>query len=153
MRKRRILNNRGDTIVEVMLALVVMSVAIGVSYGVANRSLKGMRIAQERGEATKIAESQAERLKKIKQDEVATPAGPFCLYQLGAALNTVKPFAANSAPQECAFSDASTSNNPNNRYHVEITESTPNSNRFEIRVWWEGLAGNREFVKINYLLL
>lgn len=157
MKRTLKLNKRGDTIVEVMLALVVISTAIGVSYSVANRSLKGMRISQERAEATKIAESQAERLKKLKQD-ATTPSQQIpngtgvCIYKSSPTeLHTVKPFAANSAPQECAFSDATTSGNANNRYHVQITE--PTANKFEIGVWWFGLTGNIEFVKINYLLL
>lgn len=57
------LKNRGDTIIEVLLALSVLGTIIGGGYSVATRSLNGVRISQERSEATKIAEGQLEALK------------------------------------------------------------------------------------------
>lgn len=57
------LDKRGDTIIEVMLALAVLGAIIGGGYSVATRSLNGVRISQERGEATKLAEGQLEALK------------------------------------------------------------------------------------------
>lgn len=56
-------SNRGDTIVEVLLALAVLGSVIVGAYSIATRSLNGVRVAQERSEATKIAEGQIESLK------------------------------------------------------------------------------------------
>lgn len=55
-------SQRGDTIVEVLLALVVLMVIIGGGYSIATRSLRGIRMSQERSEATKIAEGQIEAI-------------------------------------------------------------------------------------------
>lgn len=55
---------RGDTIVEVMLAMAVIGMVLGVAYGIANRSVTIGRSAQERSEALKIAESQLELIKE-----------------------------------------------------------------------------------------
>ena len=54
------LNNKGDTIIEVMLSLAVLGALITSAYTIASRSLNGIRISQERSEATKIAEGQLE---------------------------------------------------------------------------------------------
>lgn len=63
-RMRKQLNNSfGDTIIEVMLALAVLGAIIGGGYSVATRSLNGVRVSQERSEATQIAEGQIEALK------------------------------------------------------------------------------------------
>jgi len=56
-------NQIGDTIVEVLLAVGVVGLAIAGGYGIATRSLKASRQAQERGEALKLAEGQVEAIK------------------------------------------------------------------------------------------
>jgi len=56
-------NQVGDTIVEVLLAVGVVGLAVAGGYGIANRSLRQARQAQERGEAIKIAEGQVEAIK------------------------------------------------------------------------------------------
>jgi Tfp pilus assembly protein PilV len=78
------LNNRGDTIVEVMISLAVLGMVIGVSYGTATRSLRGMRMAQERSEALKLAESKVESIRATDGANYAdcmtgdSVAGSFC---------------------------------------------------------------------------
>lgn len=57
-------NKRGDTIVEVLLAITALSLVLSGAYVLANRSTLSFRQAQERGESQKIAQSQLELLKK-----------------------------------------------------------------------------------------
>ena len=56
---------RGDTLVEVLIAIAVVSLILGGAYVTTNRSLYATRAAQERGNALKLAESQIEQLKGI----------------------------------------------------------------------------------------
>lgn len=76
---------RGDTIVEVMLALTVIGMALGIAYGIANRSLATGRLAQERIEALKLAEGQLEHLKSFDVGQVQsvrdinTSGGSVCI--------------------------------------------------------------------------
>lgn len=56
-------NQRGDTIMEVLIAIAVLSLILTVSLALANRNTQGNRQAQERGEAAKYTESQIELLK------------------------------------------------------------------------------------------
>lgn len=60
----RQLDIKGDTIVEVMLALSVLGAVIVGGYSIATRSLNGVRVSQERGEALKIAEGQIETVRR-----------------------------------------------------------------------------------------
>lgn len=55
MLKTRNLNQAGDTIVEVLIAVVVVSVVLVGAYTISNASLRQIRMAQERGEAQKLA--------------------------------------------------------------------------------------------------
>lgn len=57
------LRSKGDTIVEVLLALTVLSTILVAGYSISTRSLNGVRISQERGEALKIAEAEYEQLR------------------------------------------------------------------------------------------
>lgn len=56
-------NFRGDTIVEVLIAIAVAAFAIGTSYAIANRSLQRAISARERNEAVNNLQSQISALK------------------------------------------------------------------------------------------
>ena len=60
MRKTILRSDRGDTIVEVLLALVVMGVVLAGSYNLANRSLIVNQNAAERTEAVNLLREQLE---------------------------------------------------------------------------------------------
>lgn len=56
-------NTRGDTIVEVLIAIAVAAFAISISYAIANQSLQHAIAAHERNEALNIIENQITDLK------------------------------------------------------------------------------------------
>lgn len=75
-------NQRGDTIIEVMIVLAVLGLALSISYATANRSLLNTRQAQENSEATSLVQSQVEALRYIARDtgsNVFTTLAPFCV--------------------------------------------------------------------------
>lgn len=57
------LNQTGDTIVEVLIAIAVVSVVIVSSFTIANKSSIQIRAAQERSEGLKLAASAIETIK------------------------------------------------------------------------------------------
>lgn len=61
----KVLKETGDTLVEVLLALAIVGMVLGVAYGAASRSTRVGRLAQERTEALKLAETQIERMKAM----------------------------------------------------------------------------------------
>jgi Tfp pilus assembly protein PilV len=68
MKKLKILkSNRGDTIIEVLLAITVAAFALGLSYSIANKSLQRSISARERNEAVNILQSQIAALKQREQ--------------------------------------------------------------------------------------
>lgn len=81
-RAPRIRAERGDTIVEVLIAIAVISLILGGAYVTTNRSLQATRAAQERAVALKLAESQIERVKAFAAsdpDGYADIDAPFCM--------------------------------------------------------------------------
>lgn len=93
----KILNKKGDTIVEVMLAMTVLAMVIGGAYSIANRGMIASQQAQQRITATKIAEAQLERLKYIStiptsdDPAVINPTLPTVANQCIDANNLTKP--------------------------------------------------------------
>ncbi|MFZ1323543.1 MAG: type II secretion system protein [Candidatus Saccharimonadales bacterium] len=58
-------DQRGDTIVEVLIAIAVITSVLGLVYSTMNRNFKLMRGNQERTEASKTAQGQLEALKGL----------------------------------------------------------------------------------------
>lgn len=58
MLKTRTQKNRGDTIVEALIALTIAAFAIGIAYATANRSLDQVITARERNQALNLIEKQ-----------------------------------------------------------------------------------------------
>lgn len=82
---------RGDTLVEVLIAIAVVSLILAGAYVTTNRSLTATRSAQERGNALKLAESQIEQLKGIVTTNPTAVFGgsapsPFCIDSTGAVV-------------------------------------------------------------------
>lgn len=135
---RRLRSQRGDTIVEVMIATVVLTLIVGASYSIASRSLKAARQAQERTEALKIAEGQTETI-KAKASSGSDPgmftASNFCFDTNGARTTT-----------DCTFSQL---------YRVTINSVPSDQTRqFNVLVEWDSIGGlGVERIVINYRVL
>lgn len=100
------LNIRGDTIVEVLIAITVVSTVLGGAYASSNRSLNATRQSQERGEALKLAETQLERLKAsitINADIFSTP-NYFCFDENIDADSLSDPDNVDAYPDMCLMS-------------------------------------------------
>jgi type II secretory pathway pseudopilin PulG len=63
--KMKIFNERGDTIVEVMVVLAILSFAVIISYSTANRSLRDAQQSEQNSTATELAQSQVEQIRSM----------------------------------------------------------------------------------------
>lgn len=71
---------RGDTIIEVLIAITVASAVLGYTYSTMNRNLLATRASQERTEATKLAQGQIELLKSLRNSgNTEINDGTYCL--------------------------------------------------------------------------
>ncbi len=128
---RDIGNSSGDTIVEVLVAMAVVSLVLAGAYVSANRSTKATRTAQERGEALKLAEAQVEQIKIAVDKGTALPAS-FC-FEGGLQTPSSNPLCTttNGIP----YTRSITSNGAGN-YVVKVT--------------WDALAGGINNVELDY---
>lgn len=141
----RKLNNSGDTIVEVLICLAIMSAVIGGAYSVASRSLSGIRQAQERAEATKYAETQLERIRYGMYSQVPKqnfPSGgtSFCVTDTLTISTFSNPTNLSGYPANCQ----------RGLYRFEVQFDPAQQNLFTITVRWDGLTGNQQQLQLFY---
>src|SRR5688572_29041209 len=86
------LNQRGDTVAEVLVVIGILSLILSGAFVLTNRSLQSARSAQERLSAIKLVESQLEQIKNVA-GTVNSPTifgtsvpNPFCINASGAVV-------------------------------------------------------------------
>lgn len=123
---RRIMNQRGETIVEVLIAIAVIGSVLGSAYAIVSRNTKSYQQASEHTEALKIAESQLEYLRKSPQN-----GSSFCFNNSGTVQGAPCPFG------------------PDGRYEVTVTRDST-TNTFTSAVEWDGINGGTDRVSLSY---
>lgn len=68
-------SERGDTIVEVLICILVISTMLAGAFVTTNNSLQAVRMSQERSQAVKIAESQIESVRALGDNSMTD----FCI--------------------------------------------------------------------------
>ena len=148
-------NTSGGTIIEVLIALTVVSSMLGGAYVLANRSLNNNRQSQERGEAIKIVESQIEQLKGAitsGDSDAFTTSNVFCMDDSNNVTNANSP-AVSSVPSIDAddlgsYTDSCRIQNQSLPYYTSIQRTAANQFNFYTR--WEKLGSGRNEIKFIY---
>lgn len=124
------MKQRGDTIIEVLIATVVISLVLAGAFVVSRNSTTAVRNAQEDAQASKIIESQIERLRAFIIDGGSIPAVGFCVdqsIQVRTNLATDCIFDQNGLPVGASAV----------RYEVQIVEpDASDPGKYQISVDW-----------------
>jgi prepilin-type N-terminal cleavage/methylation domain-containing protein len=132
------LKQRGDTIVEVLIATAVVSIVLTGAMAISNNSLKQIRAAQERSEAQAYAQSTVESLDQfISDNPTAGQDQDFCI-EVKDNKPSVK--VVSDEASQCQFGI----------YKQVITRRSPDSNVFTVTVFWDGVTGNRQQLTLTY---
>ncbi|MCL4358170.1 hypothetical protein M1512_04780 [Patescibacteria group bacterium] len=131
------LKNDGDTIVEVLIALAVLSLAFAISYATASRALQVSQNSQEHSQALEYLDAQVEALRYVttQPDQILPPTDfvhgsqPFC-------------FVTSSPTSGIALSHTVPCKEPGNgfNYLVEITPDPTFNYIFHFTIIWPGLG-------------
>lgn len=126
----------GDTIVEVLIAVAVISLMLASAFVVVNRSIKSSRQTQERSEALKLLEGQVERLKVLASDTssgVFVRTAPFCIE--GSVIK-------DESDAACIKGSS--------KYQLSLDRVSANT--FSATASWDGIHGYKENINIMYKL-
>jgi type II secretory pathway pseudopilin PulG len=137
------LNSAGDTIVEVLIVLAILSLAFSISSATANKGLSQSRNAEEHAQALGILKSQLEQLRTaITQNTTLPASGPFCM----TSSNSTQSF---SPPYSAVVGNAQGDTLQTPPYPALCTQDVyyssivllPTSDTYELRVRWDGVGG------------
>lgn len=128
-------DQRGDTLIEVVLSITILSTLVVSALNIANLTYRVGVQARERTEAIHLAQMQAERLIALRDREMTDPAirdlnpyendiSLFELPPLNGVANTGAPFHVNDS---LALQSGNCSTNDCGRYQVNIVSSTASS--------------------------
>jgi len=150
------LGSAGDTIVEVLIAIAVLSLVLGGAYVVSNHSLQGVRLGQEHTDALKIAESQVELLRSLSAGstvDIYDTSGTalYCIDDTPARHNfSMSDLPALDDDQFSAYPDEC--ENVNHFYNLSVLYEPAKNDLFTVRVRWEGPSRARQQTLLEYRL-
>jgi prepilin-type N-terminal cleavage/methylation domain-containing protein len=150
-------NCRGDTIVEVLIAIAIISLALTGAYNSANRSIHQAQDSQERAEALKVTEQQVEILRQLVKSDPnsifgATDRRLFCFDEQS---NVVVFTSATNLPHHSdddytAYPETCRQVDSYERYSVSIDHDPAQEGLFTFRSRWERIGGGRNEVMLMY---
>jgi Tfp pilus assembly protein PilV len=133
----RSLTERGDTVVEVLISIAVVSLILGGAFVTSNRNLQSTRDAEERSNALKITEAQVEQIRYKASNDPNVIFGPstpasFCISGT-AALDSSHAFCSVNASGGLATDEPA--------YRMAITRS---GNTFTITTSWTKVGSDQQ---------
>lgn len=130
----------GDTIVEVLIAISIVSLVLTTAYMVTNKNSLTMQATQERTQAQKLIERQIELLRAA----ASVPAASFCFIDDGGSTSTDL--------TQCSFNQSGDSSTDTSAalYKIAITPNTPSSDTFEVKATWDRIGGGSSNITMNY---
>ncbi len=141
--KPKSLNNRGDTIVEVMIVLAVLGFAFATSTSIATKSLSQSRTSEEHSQGLGMLNTQVELLRAAATagGDVFRDGEPFCMSTAGAPIYFAP---GNTVPEDQnadVFSNypAPDCGSVNVFYNQSITYDSTTGN-YVLRVRWDGVG-------------
>jgi Tfp pilus assembly protein PilV len=129
-RQKRIsrLGQRGDTIVEVLIAVGIASLVLTSAFAITNRNSRAAQDIQEHSTAQKLIETQTERLRAAAAaNTLGAAPGSFCF-------NEMKIKAASDPTCTVDTGGGAV-------YHQSITPKSSDPSIYEISVTWDTLGG------------
>lgn len=139
---------RGDTIIEVLLAITVVSTVLGGAYASSNQSLNLTRQSQERGESLKLAEQQLERLKTLANTNSGIfSTDYFCIHE-DLTYSSIKVGSLDfqnfgAYPGECQAQPQGGAT-----YYIVIHRT--DANTFAVHSTWPRIGGGNDSLKLAY---
>lgn len=147
-RASRIINQRGDTLVEVLICVLIVSIVLMGAYVTTQRSSRGIRNSQEHAEALKLVQSQLEQVRSDAESstpQVFTSSQPFCMVNEAAVTGT-------NATQ-CAQDATGSPTTGQPRYQLAVTRTdSAGASLFTVRATWDDINGSQAQETLHYRL-
>lgn len=144
-------NQRGDTIVEVLISIAVVSMILGGAYVTTNNSLRATRAAEERTAALKLVQGQLEFVKSMMSSDAgyaALQSAPqnFCI--VANTIATAQPSTPASSTAACQVGADGQPASADPKYKLSISKV---GNNFTILSTWDSIANTgQDSIQMSY---
>lgn len=135
-RKSWSMSQKGDTIVEVLIAVGIVSLVLTSAYALTNRNVQGSQNIQEQGQAQKMVERQIELLRSHRD------TAPDLCYDENGVSQTLTP--------DCRFTSSGVTAPVGFTGLVYQVAITPDGSAYRVSASWETLGGNMADVTMYY---
>lgn len=139
---------RGDTLVEVLICVLIVSIVLMGAYVTTQRSSRGIRNSQEHAEALKLVQSQLEQVRADAEDDtpqVFMAGQPFCMVA-GA------PVSGANAPQ-CSQDNTGAPTTGQPQYKLSVTRvDSGDAGLFTVQAEWDDINGGTGRETLHYRL-
>ncbi len=148
----------GDTLVEVLICILIVTVILTGAYVTTSKSSLGVRNSQEHSEALKLVQSQLEQIRQNASNASGAPvftmSPPFCMIDGGPTSTTITPGLAG-----CVQNSGGSPALADSRYKMSVDRTDCGSSLpsecklFVVTATWESItAKGNATEKISYRL-
>ena len=132
-------NQRGDTIVEVLIAVAVITLVLAGAYKITARNTIATQDTQEHSYALKLAETQTEKLRAASKVELTGASPAFCFSSLTGA---IAPY--DDTNDNCKQKQGGAD------YLLKVTKPSGPNPEYVIEVKWQTITGTQAVVTNYY---
>lgn len=140
----RKLESTGETIVEVLIAIAVISSAFGISFATSNRANKTMQANKDRYQAQLFANQQADLLHTNTTNTAIRTANTFCISGLSTVVAV--PADPTAFPGECIKDNYL-------KATIQATSSCTAAVEYctyKVRIYWDSAKGGQDQLEVFY---
>lgn len=156
MLNRKRLNQSGDTIIEVLLALMIIGLVIASAMNLSHRSLRAQQTSQERTEASNVAQSVIEVINMYAREDNPDVFDLASNVKCVSTTFNAEMFAGNAiVDYDPMTPDARCFSGLDGRYLTTVTITAPDpampfSYEYEVNTVWDGLDAAQNNVEMRY---
>lgn len=157
MIKFKKLTQSGDTIVEVLIAVAVLSSVLGMAYATVSRNVARLRDNQERTESSKLAQGQIEALIglwRVDRPQVESAGTTtFCIDSLSVSSISGGSFnPADSSADNVADFESANCTSTFYRMAIQRTSDDADTSTYRVYVRWQSISGLQNQVVYSHKL-
>lgn len=134
-------DQRGLTIVEVLICIAIVTAVLTGAFVVTQRSVHSVRYAQEKSEATQLMQSQVEHVRALALSQNSSTGGIFAPGDFCIDANTMPATRAPANSGACL--------NRDNRYDISISYDAV-TGIFTFKTTWDSFGGGLNEDRLSY---
>lgn len=136
------LGQRGDTIVEVLIATAIVSMVLTTAYTITNRNIQTEQNIQEQTQAQELVSRQLELLR--------LETGPLALPTCYLGTNETAPTLGDCKMTAAGVPLSASPGHTGAIFNVEISVDPADTNVYVVSATWEKLGGQESSIKMYY---